>query len=123
MVNPGTILENHLIVEVPITAGLGTPSGPPLIASTWADGIFEARAMSDFAYQKYLRFISISVPPEVTWTSTDEFLAMPIDACRGDFDKDGDVDRSDLSELTFDLARLDLKLFAARLGRSDCQPW
>ena len=121
LVPPGTVLENHLIVEILISAGLG--GSPPLIATTWAGGINDASALSDFAFQKYLRFISISVPPEVTWTSADGFLTMPSDACRGDFDKDGDVDGSDLAELTLELAHLELILFAARYGRTDCQPW
>ncbi len=121
LVDPGTVLDNHLIVDVPISAWLGDQC--PLVANTWAGGTGIAHVISDFAYQKYVRFISISEPPGVTWTSAEGFLTMPVDACRGDFDREGDVDSSDLASLADNQELLDLHLFAARFGRNDCQAW
>jgi hypothetical protein len=121
LINSGTVLDNHHIVDVEVSAGVG--SACPLVASTWAGGTGAAGAMSDFAFQKYVRFISISEQPGVIWLSTDQFLTMPFDACRGDFNKDGDVDGADLSGLADETDRIDLGLFANQYGRSDCEPY
>jgi hypothetical protein len=40
--------------------------------------------------------------------------------CPGDLDTDGDVDGADLAELVANPARLDLSIFAAEFGRTDC---
>jgi len=119
LVNPGTVLPVSIIVDVPISAGLG--NSPPLIASTWAGGIFEAWAITDFA--RSLSFHSITAPPGVTWISASGvFLTQPVGSCRGDFDGDGDVDGADSVTLASNLDQLDLILFAAQFGRIDCKP-
>jgi hypothetical protein len=41
--------------------------------------------------------------------------------CEGDFDNDGDVDGSDLSELISGNKTLDLDVFAMEFGRNDCR--
>ena len=46
----------------------------------------------------------------------DEF----IDLWEGDFEPDGDVDGSDLTELVANPALLDLSTFAGEFGRTDC---
>ena len=43
-----------------------------------------------------------------------------VNDCDGDFDKDGDVDGSDLAQLAADLGLLGLSSFAAEFGRTDC---
>ncbi len=43
-----------------------------------------------------------------------------VDACEGDFDHDDDVDGSDLAQLAADPGLLDLSLFAAEFGRTNC---
>ena len=119
LVNPGTVLSDSIIVDVPISAGLG--ESPPLIASTWAGGIYEANATTDFA--RSLSFHSVTVPPGVTWISASGvFLTRSVGSCRGDFDGDGDVDGTDSVTLAPDPDQLDLILFAAQFGRIDCVP-
>ena len=47
-------------------------------------------------------------------------LSSEIESWEGDFDKDGDVDGSDLAALAADPDLLDLSLFAADFGGTDC---
>jgi hypothetical protein len=46
--------------------------------------------------------------------------AAPVNTCSGDFDNDSDVDGRDLVELAADTGFLDLTIFAAEFGKSDC---
>ena len=46
-----------------------------------------------------------------------------IKRCRGDFDKDGDVDGSDLATFAAGGTGITLEEFAADFGRTDCLPW
>jgi hypothetical protein len=116
LIPPGTVLSDSIIVELQITAEFGNPS---LGANTWAGGIYEAWSQSDFANS--LSVDSITVPPGVTWTSVSGvFLTQSVGSCRGDFDGDGDVDGTDSVILILDPDQLDLILFAAQFGRSDC---
>jgi hypothetical protein len=116
LIPPGTVLSDSIIVERHITAGFGDPS---LAANTWAGGIYEAWSQSDFASS--LSVDAITVPPGVTWTSASGvFLTQSVGSCRGDFDGDGDVDGTDSATLALGPDQLDLNLFAAQFGRSDC---
>lgn len=47
-------------------------------------------------------------------------VIMKLRLCKGDFDGDGDVDGSDLADLTANPALIDIVKFAQEFGRTDC---
>lgn len=50
----------------------------------------------------------------------EAILTFYISECKGDFDQDNDVDGSDLAQLAADPGLLDLSLFAADFGKTNC---